>query len=181
MAIIETVWRFIFHLTTRLIFETHDSAGSLWHILYYYQASGQYTVAYGVNSTILSSWLWSSMLIDFMFWSYGIIQIEHCSHYLYISFNDFVIFFVTGKIFEIGSTGISSLGGHSERRTECVNRFAAVYGRMPLVSTSVKAVDSRNIWFWWRWNFDFPYISRNSTAVLLLASWVTQFMLVTVV
>ncbi|KAG5053033.1 hypothetical protein AAZX31_02G239400 [Glycine max] len=55
---------------------------------------------------------------------------------------------VKGKIFEIGSTGISSLGGHSERRTECVNRFAAVYGRMPLVSTSVKAVDSRNIWFW---------------------------------
>ncbi|XP_061376639.1 glycosylinositol phosphorylceramide mannosyl transferase 1-like isoform X2 [Gastrolobium bilobum] len=55
---------------------------------------------------------------------------------------------VKGKIFEIGSTGISSLGGHSERRTECVNRFTAVYGRMPLVSTSVKAVDSRNIWFW---------------------------------
>ncbi|KAI4299438.1 hypothetical protein L6164_032899 [Bauhinia variegata] len=55
---------------------------------------------------------------------------------------------VKGKIFEIGSTGISSLGGHSERRTECVDRFAAEYGRMPLVSTSVKAVDSRNIWFW---------------------------------
>ncbi|XP_015944550.1 glycosylinositol phosphorylceramide mannosyl transferase 1 [Arachis duranensis] len=55
---------------------------------------------------------------------------------------------VQGKIFEIGSTGISSLGGHSVRRTECVNRFTAVYGRMPLVSTSVKAVDSRNIWFW---------------------------------
>ena len=97
-----------------------------------------------------------------------------------LNYIDFVIF-VTGKILEIGSTGISSLGGHSERRTECVNRFVAAYGRMPLVSTSVKAVDSRNIWFWWRWNFDFPYISRNSTAVLLLASWVTQFMLVTVV
>ncbi|XP_010256615.1 PREDICTED: glycosyltransferase family 64 protein C4 isoform X2 [Nelumbo nucifera] len=55
---------------------------------------------------------------------------------------------VKGKIFEIGSTGISSLGGHSERRSQCVNRFAAEYGRMPLVSTSVKAVDSRNIWFW---------------------------------
>lgn len=64
-----------------------------------------------------------------------------------LNYIDFVIF-VTGKILEIGSTGISSLGGHSERRTECVNRFAAVYGRMPLVSTSVKAVDSRNIWFW---------------------------------
>ncbi|XP_019460897.1 PREDICTED: glycosyltransferase family 64 protein C4-like [Lupinus angustifolius] len=55
---------------------------------------------------------------------------------------------VKGKIFEIGSTGISSLGGHTEKRTECVNRFAAAFGWMPLVSTSVKAVDSRNIWFW---------------------------------
>ncbi|KAF5738465.1 glycosyltransferase family 64 protein C4 [Tripterygium wilfordii] len=55
---------------------------------------------------------------------------------------------VKGKIFEIGSTGISSLGGHSEKRTRCVNRFAMEYGRMPLVSTFVKAVDSRNAWFW---------------------------------
>lgn len=55
---------------------------------------------------------------------------------------------VKGKIFEIGSTGISSLGGHSEKRTECVNRFFAEFGRMPLVSTTVKAVDSRNSWFW---------------------------------
>jgi hypothetical protein len=55
---------------------------------------------------------------------------------------------IAGSIFEIGSTGISSLGGHSERRTQCVNRFVAEYGQMPLVSTSVKAVDSRNIWFW---------------------------------
>lgn len=55
---------------------------------------------------------------------------------------------VKGKIFEIGSTGISSLGGHIERRSECVNTFVAEYGRMPLVSTSLKAVDSRNIWFW---------------------------------
>lgn len=55
---------------------------------------------------------------------------------------------VAGKIFEIGSTGISSLGGHSEKRTECVNRFVNEFGRMPLISTSVKAVDSRKIWFW---------------------------------
>ncbi|KAK4480266.1 hypothetical protein RD792_013333 [Penstemon davidsonii] len=55
---------------------------------------------------------------------------------------------VKGKIYEIGSTGISSLGGHSNRRTHCVNWFAAVYGRMPLISTSVKAVDSRYSWFW---------------------------------
>ncbi|GAB2299605.1 GDP-mannose transporter [Dionaea muscipula] len=55
---------------------------------------------------------------------------------------------VEGKIFEIGTTGISSLGGHSDKRTTCVNRFVAEYGKMPLVSTTVKAVDSRNCWFW---------------------------------
>ncbi|GLT75905.1 hypothetical protein SLA2020_475980 [Shorea laevis] len=55
---------------------------------------------------------------------------------------------VKGKIFEIGSTGISSLGGHSERRTQCINRFVTEFGRMPLVPTSVKAVDSRSVWFW---------------------------------
>lgn len=55
---------------------------------------------------------------------------------------------VKGKINEIGSTGISSLGGHTEKRTECVNIFVAEYGRMPLVATSVKAVDSRDAWFW---------------------------------
>ncbi|KAL6123596.1 hypothetical protein ACLB2K_076117 [Fragaria x ananassa] len=55
---------------------------------------------------------------------------------------------VKGKIFEIGSTGISSVGGHTEKRTHCVDRFASEFGRMPLVPTSVKAVDSRNIWFW---------------------------------
>lgn len=55
---------------------------------------------------------------------------------------------VKGKIFEIGSTGISSLGGHSEKRTQCVNRFVAEFVKMPLVSTSMKVVDSRNTWFW---------------------------------
>ncbi|THG16013.1 hypothetical protein TEA_008109 [Camellia sinensis var. sinensis] len=55
---------------------------------------------------------------------------------------------VKGEIFEIGSTGISSLGGHIDRRSQCVNRFVAEYGRMPLVSTPLKAVDSRNVWFW---------------------------------
>ncbi|WCJ19798.1 Nucleotide-diphospho-sugar transferases superfamily protein [Euphorbia peplus] len=55
---------------------------------------------------------------------------------------------VKGKIFEIGSTGISSLGGHNEKRTQCVNRFVAEFGRMPLMSTTVKAVDSRQAWFW---------------------------------
>ncbi|CAI9091657.1 OLC1v1026732C2 [Oldenlandia corymbosa var. corymbosa] len=55
---------------------------------------------------------------------------------------------VKGKIYEIGSTGISSLGGHSDRRTECVNRFVAEYGHMPLVSTSVKVVDSKSSWSW---------------------------------
>ena len=60
-----------------------------------------------------------------------------------------------GKIYEIGSTGISSLGGHTERRTECVNRFVAEFGGMPLVSTSVKAIDSRGVWFWWWRSFRF--------------------------
>ncbi|KAJ4972084.1 hypothetical protein NE237_005183 [Protea cynaroides] len=55
---------------------------------------------------------------------------------------------VKGKIFEIGSTGISSLGGHNERRTQCVNKFVEEYGRMPLVSATMKAVDSRNCLFW---------------------------------
>ncbi|XP_071734423.1 glycosylinositol phosphorylceramide mannosyl transferase 1 [Rutidosis leptorrhynchoides] len=53
-----------------------------------------------------------------------------------------------GKIYEIGSTGISSLGGHSDKRTECVNRFVSEFGRMPLIPTTVKAVDSRGTWFW---------------------------------
>ncbi|KAL0756186.1 hypothetical protein Bca101_093854 [Brassica carinata] len=52
------------------------------------------------------------------------------------------------KIYEIGSTGISSIGGHTEKRTHCVNRFVAEFGRMPLVYTSMKAVDSRSLWFW---------------------------------
>ncbi|KAH6767159.1 Nucleotide-diphospho-sugar transferases superfamily protein [Perilla frutescens var. hirtella] len=34
---------------------------------------------------------------------------------------------VKGNIFEIGSTGISSFGGHNERRSECVNQFVAEY------------------------------------------------------
>ncbi|CAH9097654.1 unnamed protein product [Cuscuta europaea] len=53
-----------------------------------------------------------------------------------------------GKIFEIGSSGISSLGSHNQKRAECVNRFVAEFGRMPLVTTSVKAIDSRHSWFW---------------------------------
>lgn len=57
-------------------------------------------------------------------------------------------FAYVGKIFEIGSTGISSSGGHTERRTHCVNRFVYEYGGMPLIPTSVKAVDSHDIWFW---------------------------------
>lgn len=55
---------------------------------------------------------------------------------------------VKGKILDFGSSGISSLGGHTEKRSECVNRFVEEFGHMPLVSTSVKAVDSRKVWFW---------------------------------
>jgi len=54
-----------------------------------------------------------------------------------------------GRIYEIGSGGISSLGGHSERRSKCVNTFVEEYGgMMPLVRSTVKAVDSRHLWFW---------------------------------
>ncbi|XP_026453334.1 glycosyltransferase family 64 protein C4 [Papaver somniferum] len=55
---------------------------------------------------------------------------------------------VKGKIFEIGSTGISGIYGHTKRRSECLNKFAVEYGRMPLVSTSTKAVDGRDSWIW---------------------------------
>ncbi|KAL6873887.1 hypothetical protein ACP4OV_013969 [Aristida adscensionis] len=55
---------------------------------------------------------------------------------------------VQGRIYEIGSSGISSLKGHSLQRSRCLNAFAAMYGHMPLVATTVKAVDSRRSWFW---------------------------------
>ncbi|PWZ24561.1 Glycosyltransferase family 64 protein C4 [Zea mays] len=55
---------------------------------------------------------------------------------------------VQGRIFEIGSSGISSLKGHGLQRSRCLNAFAAMYGHMPLVATTVKAVDSRGSWFW---------------------------------
>ncbi|XP_042446327.1 glycosylinositol phosphorylceramide mannosyl transferase 1-like [Zingiber officinale] len=55
---------------------------------------------------------------------------------------------VKGRIYEIGSFGISSLEGHIERRTKCLNDFISLYESMPLVSTSTKAVDARQAWFW---------------------------------
>ncbi|PIA49795.1 hypothetical protein AQUCO_01300497v1 [Aquilegia coerulea] len=55
---------------------------------------------------------------------------------------------VKGKIYEIGSTGISSLKGHSNRRNNCLNDFVSLYGDMPLVSTNLKAVDAKHEWFW---------------------------------
>ncbi|WOL08383.1 hypothetical protein Cni_G17136 [Canna indica] len=55
---------------------------------------------------------------------------------------------VKGKIFEIGSSGISSLGDHSEKRSHCLNLFANIYGHMPLVATSMKVIDSRHSWLW---------------------------------
>lgn len=55
---------------------------------------------------------------------------------------------VKGKIFEIGSTGISSLKGHSERRTRCLNDFVFLYGHMPLVASNVKAVNACEKWLW---------------------------------
>ncbi|XP_043718255.1 glycosylinositol phosphorylceramide mannosyl transferase 1-like [Telopea speciosissima] len=55
---------------------------------------------------------------------------------------------VKGKLYEIGSSGISSLNGHSNRRNTCLNDFISLYGTMPLVSTNFKAVDARREWFW---------------------------------
>lgn len=55
---------------------------------------------------------------------------------------------VQGRIFEIGSTGISSSKGHILRRSRCLSEFSSMYGHMPLVATTVKAVDSRSSWLW---------------------------------
>uniref|UniRef100_J3MHF3 Glycosyl transferase 64 domain-containing protein n=1 Tax=Oryza brachyantha TaxID=4533 RepID=J3MHF3_ORYBR len=55
---------------------------------------------------------------------------------------------VQGRIFEIGSSGISSLKGHDLQRSKCLKTFSAMYGHMPLVATTLKAVDSRTSWFW---------------------------------
>ncbi|GFZ15308.1 nucleotide-diphospho-sugar transferases superfamily protein [Actinidia rufa] len=53
-----------------------------------------------------------------------------------------------GKIYEIGSSGISRLKGHSNRRNKCLNDFVSLYGTMPLVPTNIKAVDAGHEWFW---------------------------------
>lgn len=55
---------------------------------------------------------------------------------------------VIGKIHEIGSSGISNLKGHNEKRNKCLNDFISLYGTVPIVSTNVKAVDARYEWFW---------------------------------
>ncbi|KAH7431544.1 hypothetical protein KP509_08G054700 [Ceratopteris richardii] len=55
---------------------------------------------------------------------------------------------VKGKIFEIGSSGISSLSGHSKHRSACLNAFADIYGHMPLIPSNLKAVDARTAWIW---------------------------------
>ncbi|KAG0584851.1 hypothetical protein KC19_3G239300 [Ceratodon purpureus] len=52
------------------------------------------------------------------------------------------------RIYEIGSTGISSLQGHSEHRTDCINHFVTLFGSMPLVASNVKVADARHLWFW---------------------------------
>jgi len=55
---------------------------------------------------------------------------------------------VKTAVYEIGSTGISSLQGHSEHRTDCMNYFVSLFGSMPLVATHVKVADARHLWFW---------------------------------
>uniref|UniRef100_A0A0D6QZP5 Glycosyl transferase 64 domain-containing protein n=1 Tax=Araucaria cunninghamii TaxID=56994 RepID=A0A0D6QZP5_ARACU len=56
---------------------------------------------------------------------------------------------VKGKLYEIGSSGISSLKGHSQHRNQCLNDFVTLYGgNMPLVASNVKAVNAEYEWFW---------------------------------
>lgn len=55
---------------------------------------------------------------------------------------------VKGKIYEIGSSGISSINGHNGKRKKCLNDFVSLYGTMPLVATNVKAVDATSERFW---------------------------------
>lgn len=55
---------------------------------------------------------------------------------------------VKGKIYEIGSHGISTLQGHTERRDKCLNDFITLYGAVPLVATNMKAVNARGQWLW---------------------------------
>ncbi|KAL3834547.1 hypothetical protein ACJIZ3_009283 [Penstemon smallii] len=56
---------------------------------------------------------------------------------------------VKGKIYEIGSSGISSLKSQSDKRNKCTNDLISIFGTMPLVSTNVKVVDAtRHEWFW---------------------------------
>ncbi|KAG9159700.1 hypothetical protein Leryth_017407 [Lithospermum erythrorhizon] len=57
---------------------------------------------------------------------------------------------VKGKIYEIGSPGTSSLHQphHYDGRNKCINDLVSMYGTLPLVSTNVKAVDTRHQWFW---------------------------------
>ncbi|MCL7052085.1 hypothetical protein MKW94_019986 [Papaver nudicaule] len=54
---------------------------------------------------------------------------------------------VKGKILEIGSTGISGLGGHNKRRSECVNKFSIEYGHMPLVPNFMKLLMAETVGF----------------------------------
>ncbi|KAM5557203.1 glycosylinositol phosphorylceramide mannosyl transferase 1-like [Rosa sericea] len=55
---------------------------------------------------------------------------------------------VKGKIYELGSSGISSLKRHSKSRNKCLNDLISLFGRIPLVQTNVKAVDAGFEWFW---------------------------------
>ncbi|ONK58813.1 uncharacterized protein A4U43_C08F10 [Asparagus officinalis] len=55
---------------------------------------------------------------------------------------------VRARIYEIGSSGISSLKGHTKKRDKCLNDFISLYGAVPLVATNIKAVDASQEWFW---------------------------------
>ncbi|EPS61759.1 hypothetical protein M569_13037 [Genlisea aurea] len=55
---------------------------------------------------------------------------------------------VKGKIYEIGSSGISSLSEHDYKRNKCLNDFASLFGTMPLISSNAKAVNAMAEWLW---------------------------------
>ena len=83
-------------------------------------------------------------------WCYDIVCSYHivssevlCAHDLYSVSDE-----CAARIYEIGSTGISSLQGHSEHRSQCMNHFVSLFGYMPLVSSHVKVVNAQHQWFW---------------------------------
>ncbi|CAM9105372.1 unnamed protein product [Choristocarpus tenellus] len=56
---------------------------------------------------------------------------------------------VSGKVVEIGSKGISSFHDHFKARSKCVDFFEEAFGDMPLIRTNGKVVQvSSGLWAW---------------------------------